>query len=143
MRRVRSNERGATLIEFALVITVVLTAIFASFETSRFMFAYVTLAQAARAGVRYAIVHGADRSGSGVDGRSSSSDTSQVRLVVTNLATAAGITLPTPTVTYSASPPAVGTLVTVAVSYTFTPITPLVSVLGVTLHSQSQGTICY
>jgi Flp pilus assembly protein TadG len=143
VRHEGGNEQGGTLIEFSVALLLVFTVLFGVFETGRLLFTFATLAEAARAGVRYAIVHGADRTGSGVNGPSSPSDYSQVTLVVQNLASAAGLSLAAPTVTYGANPPVPGTSVTVTVSYTFTPVSALLSSLGVTLGSTTQGTICY
>ena len=135
MRRVMRNERGQTLLEYSVVILTVLTVIFGVFETARLVLAYTTLAEAARAGARYAVVHGADCTGACVpdDGTATAQ----------NVASAAGLTSATATTTYS--PPGTtvpGTLVTVTVSYTFVPVTPLAA-LGVPLSSTTEAMIVY
>lgn len=66
----KSAVRGGTLVEFALVSMALLVLIFATLEFDRMLLVYATLADSTRAGVRYAIVHGASRTGSGSDGPS-------------------------------------------------------------------------
>lgn len=138
----RCGERGQTLVEFAAVSIVVLLVIVGILETGRLMLDYVTLAEAARACVRYAIVRGVDVSGT-------TPPTGDVQTVVQNTGSLAGLTLNTPAVDYAPClacggiPDAVGSTVTVTTSYTFAPITPLSSRLGVTITSTSQGTITF
>lgn len=50
------DERGATLVEFALVTPVLLLALVACFDFTRALNAYVTVANAAREGARYASI---------------------------------------------------------------------------------------
>jgi len=142
-----SAKRGSALLEFSVAILTVLTTLFGAIETGRLILTYVAIAEAAREGVRYAVVHGANRTGSGVNGPSSQSSHTQVDTVVINAAAAAGFTITAPTnitVTYSNTTSAVvGSTVLVTVTYTFTPATPLVSALSVSLSSTSQGSICY
>ena len=54
----RSRERGQALVEFLLSAVFLLTTVFAVIEMLVFVYTYVVMAQAAKAGVRYAIVHG-------------------------------------------------------------------------------------
>jgi hypothetical protein len=102
---------------------------------------YTTLANAARVGTRYAIVHGSD----------SSATVAQVQAVVTGYLWAAPMNggNATVNVTYggtgcgtAATTAVPGCNVTVAVTY---PFTPLISYfpLSVTLGSTSQGVIAY
>ena len=139
-------RRGASLIEFAAVLTVVITVIFGVIETGRLMLAYITLAEAARAGVRSAIVTGADVSGTLASKRTA------VQTLVQGVGTAAGFTLPAPTVCYGSSvsvacdglgTAAVGQSVTVTVSYSYIPLTPTFSSAGFSISSTSVGTICF
>jgi Flp pilus assembly protein TadG len=127
------DERGQTLLEYSVVLLTVLTVIFGVFETGRLMLTYATLAEAARAGARYAIVHGADCTGGCV--------ASDGTAAAQNVLSAAGIT----TATYTLNPPGTtvpGTLVTVTVSYTFVPVTPILA-LGVPLSSTTEAMIMY
>ena len=52
-----SNQRGATLVEFAIGVTVFLTAMFAVMEFGRALYVHNALADAARRGARYATMH--------------------------------------------------------------------------------------
>lgn len=54
-----SNERGATLVEFAIGVTVFLVSMFAVVEFGRALFVHNALSDAARRGARYATVHAA------------------------------------------------------------------------------------
>ncbi|HEX8845479.1 MAG TPA: TadE/TadG family type IV pilus assembly protein [Pyrinomonadaceae bacterium] len=55
----RRDERGATLLEFAIGATVFLTATFAVIEFGRALWTHNALADAARRGARYAVNHSA------------------------------------------------------------------------------------
>lgn len=58
------NQRGQSLLETALMITVIFTVVFWIFELGWLMYTYTVMADAANEGVRYAIVHsGGDASG--------------------------------------------------------------------------------
>ena len=56
----KSKQLGQSLVEFTLVGIPMLFVLISVFEVSRGMWMYNTLAHAAKAGVRYAIVHGID-----------------------------------------------------------------------------------
>jgi len=55
----RKSERGASLVEFAIAATVFLTVTFAVLEFGRALWVYNALADAARKGARYAVLHDA------------------------------------------------------------------------------------
>ena len=59
IRRVKSNERGTSLVEFAIAATVLLTAMFAVIEFGRALWVHNALSDAARRGARYAALHSA------------------------------------------------------------------------------------
>src|SRR5919199_875058 len=59
LRIKRQNERGSTLVEFAIGVTVFATAMFAVLEFGRALWVHNALADAARRGARYAILHSA------------------------------------------------------------------------------------
>jgi Flp pilus assembly protein TadG len=61
-QKYRSRERGSTLVEFAAVLTVLLSLIFGIVDFSRAMFAYHYVSYAAHAATRYASVHGSTHS---------------------------------------------------------------------------------
>jgi Flp pilus assembly protein TadG len=138
------------MVEVTVIIQLLLIVTFGIVEAGRLMLAYTTLANAARAGTRYAIVHGSYRKGSGVDGPSGPGNTGNVADVVHNLTTAAGLAVGDVTVTDTDAEPMypdgtnnVGARVRVRVSYPFSVIVPLVPLPAVTLGSTSEGTICY
>ena len=53
----KSTERGATLVEFSIALLVFLTAMFAVIEFGRALWVHNALADAARRGARYAVLH--------------------------------------------------------------------------------------
>ena len=55
----RRSERGATLVEFALALSVFLVSMFAVIEFGRALWTHNALADAARRGARYAALHSA------------------------------------------------------------------------------------
>jgi len=57
VKRFDSNERGATMVEFAIAVTVFLTAMFGVIEFGRALWAHNALTDAARRGARYATLH--------------------------------------------------------------------------------------
>ncbi len=57
-----SNERGATLVEFSIAVTVFLTVMFGVIEFGRALWVHNALADAARRGARYATLHKATES---------------------------------------------------------------------------------
>ena len=152
--RLRDNrsrsQRGATMVEVTLIIQLLLIVTFGIVECGRLMLAYTTLAKAARAGTRYAMVHGSYRTGSGIDGPSGPGNTGNVMTMVQSLTTAAGLPVANVTVTDSSAEPMypdgtnnIGARVRVKVSYPFSVIVPLVPLPTMTLVSISEGTICY
>jgi Flp pilus assembly protein TadG len=73
--RKSSARRGGTMVEFVLVALELFVVVFACLEFGRAILVYTSVANAARVGLRYAIVHGIDRSaGSGVTGVASQAD---------------------------------------------------------------------
>lgn len=60
VKRALADSRGQNLIEFGLSALMLILLIFGVFEVSRVLFVYTTVADAAKAGVRYAIVRGED-----------------------------------------------------------------------------------
>jgi Flp pilus assembly protein TadG len=53
----KRNEKGSTLVEFAIGATVFLMAVFAVLEFGRALWAHNALVDAARQGARYAVLH--------------------------------------------------------------------------------------
>jgi hypothetical protein len=69
IRSCKTDQRGSTLVEFAIGATVFLMAMFAVLEFGRALWVHNALADAARRGARYAVLH-------------SSADAAQVKNVV-------------------------------------------------------------
>src|SRR6186997_3393043 len=61
-KRTLSDNRGQALLEFLLTSVMLLTTIFAAVQLSVFVYTYSVLAEGAKQGVRYAIVHGSTSS---------------------------------------------------------------------------------
>ena len=59
LKKCKENERGSTLVEFAIGVTVFATAMFAILEFGRALWVHNALADAARRGARYAVLHSA------------------------------------------------------------------------------------
>ena len=57
LRSFKSDQRGATLVEFAIGATVFLTSMFAVIEFGRALWVHNALTDAARRGARYAVTH--------------------------------------------------------------------------------------
>lgn len=58
-KRFKSDERGTTLVEFSIAALVFLTVMFAVIEFGRALWVHNALADAARRGARYAVLHSA------------------------------------------------------------------------------------
>src|SRR6185437_9978745 len=105
---VHSRERGQSMVEFALVLTFIFLLFISMIQVILLMHAYNTLADAAKEGVRYAIVHGTGNSncsGPSTSSTCSSPDASpytNVQTVVTNFASLSmqGVTASDVTVEY-------------------------------------------
>jgi Flp pilus assembly protein TadG len=129
----KPSRRGATLVEFAFVLLTLLVLIFASIEFDRVILVYTSIADAAKAGVRYAIVHGSHNAAS----------SGQITSVVQGYAAAGALQSTNVTVTVAYAPDnSIGSLVTVTVSYPYDPLVGLIP-LGATLSSAAQGIIVY
>ena len=136
---------GQTLVEFSLVTFLMMVLLLSIVEISRMVLVYTTVANAARAGARYAIVHGATRTGSGVDGPSGpAGNPPEVITVVKNFASAGLLStgLLVITVNYTGASNAPGQPVSVTVVYPYDPLTTYFP-LRVRLGSTSQGVIAF
>jgi Flp pilus assembly protein TadG len=142
------GERGSTAVEFSLIGFTFIILLLGVVEMGRMVLVYTTIANAARAGARYAIVHGGERTATGVDGPSgpSSTQTTQVQTVVQNFASAGLLNTSSLviTVAYPDGTNTAGSHVTVTVTYPYDPLIPFFnSLLSKTLGSTSQGIITY
>ena len=148
-----AGDRGGTLVELSLCLFLVTIMTLSAVEFGRFVLVYTAVANAARTGARYAIVHGATRCetpatcGTGIDGPSGpTSNPPQVLAVVKNYASAAvldpsrlviTVTYPDP---FPGNSP--GQRVNVTVVYPYDPFTTYFP-LRVRLGSTSQGIIAF
>jgi Flp pilus assembly protein TadG len=84
------GRRGQTLVEFSIVTVLTVIMLLFVLEMSRAVLVLTTVAQAARAGVRYAIVHGSTRPANGcavaADCASGPANATHVVDVLTNFA---------------------------------------------------------
>lgn len=131
INRVEKNERGATLVEFAIAATVLLTAMFAVIEFGRALWVHNALSDAARRGARYAALH-------------SASDVDDVKNVVVYGDPAGGskptipnLTADNVTVTYSNFALNTGTVTVKVTNYQFQFVIPIV---GKTITMPSYST---
>jgi Flp pilus assembly protein TadG len=142
----RAGRAGQTLVEFSVVTVMTVIMLLFVVETGRMLLVYTTVANAARAGVRYAIVHGNSRStGATVDSASGpGNDPTQVVTVVKNFASGGllSTSLLVVHVTYPGGSNAPGQYVTVSAVY---PYNPLITYFSKTLRlgSATQGIIVF
>jgi Flp pilus assembly protein TadG len=125
---------GQSLVEFSMCVFLLVMLLIGVVEIGRMVLVYTTISNAARAGTRYAIVHGTD----------SSVTVSQVQSVVTDYLSAAPMTAAnaTVTVTYGITSKTIGSTVTVQVLYPYDPFTTYFP-LSVNLGSTSEGVITF
>jgi Flp pilus assembly protein TadG len=133
------RERGSALVEFAIASTVALTMIFGIIDFGRGLYTYHLVANAARAGSRYAIVHG---SACTVTGCPATSD--QIQTYVRGLAPgvdpnslAVATTWPGGADCLGATTNGPGCTVTVTVTYPFRFIVPLLPRFAMNMSSAS------
>jgi Flp pilus assembly protein TadG len=142
----RAARSGQTLVEFSLVAFLTVLVFLFVVETARMLLVYAAVANAAREGVRYAIVHGSTRSTGSAqnDASGPSANPAQVLTVVKNFAGIAPLTtsLLVVNVTYPGSSNAPGQTVDVSVVY---PYNPFITYFPATvrLGSAAQGVILF
>lgn len=141
-----TGRRGQGLVEFSVIAVMTVILLLFVAETGRMLLVYATVANAARAGVRYATVHGNSRAtGSTVDDASGpGANPSQVVTVVKDFAGAGLLTLSllVINVTYPGGSNAPGQSVNITVVYPYNPLTTYFS-KTLRLGSASQGVIVY
>jgi Flp pilus assembly protein TadG len=142
-RRSFQSRGGQTLVEFGMAAVVIVMLILSVVEFGRLVLVYTTVNNAARIGVRFAMVHGSDNPVA----------TSAVQTVVNNYLSAAAIDTATATVTVSypgyptlacatAAPTRPGCPVKVVVSYPYQTMVTYFPI-SVNLASQSEGVITF
>lgn len=146
MRTRKSAQRGATLIEFVMVAFMLMIVILAGIEFDRMVLVYTALANSARAGVRYAIVHGSHRNNVTGDPPSGSANQDAVIAKVRQYASAGTINTSVSVLSVVVQYPDAtdnkpGSHVIVKVSYPYDPFIALP--LHVNITSATQGIIVY
>lgn len=142
----RRGRDGQALVEFSLVAVMTVIMLLFVVEMGRMLLVYTTVANAARAGVRYAVVHGNTRAvGSATsDASGPASNPAQVVTVVQNFAGAGALTVSrlVIAVTYPGGSNAPGQSVNITVVYPYDPLTNYFS-KSLRLGSASQGVILF
>jgi len=139
------GRAGQTLVEFSLVYFMAFILMLAVVEISRMVLVYTTVANAARAGARYAVVHGSNHTGAGANGPSGpGNNPPQIVTVIKNFASAGLLQTSNLliTVNYPGGSNAPGQLLSVTVIYPYDPFTTFLP-LRVRLGSVTQGVILY
>jgi Flp pilus assembly protein TadG len=139
------RDDGQAMVETALSLILAFSVAFLLFEVSMLAYSYSVINNAAREGVRYAIVHGTDSSNcSGPSAGCADASAANVVAVVTAYAatTFHDISGMTVTVSYPDGTSSPQSLVTVTANYTFVPYFQFPA-LASTLHLTSQGRILY
>jgi Flp pilus assembly protein TadG len=139
-----TRSRGTSLIEFSLCAFLLIMVLLSMVEMGRLVLLYTTVTNAARAAARYAIVHGNNRTGSGIDGPSGpAANPAQVVQVATNFASILNTSALVVAVTYPGGTNSVGSLVTVAVSCPYNPLLGYFPLGTIQLRNTSQGVIVF
>jgi Flp pilus assembly protein TadG len=132
-------------VEFSLIAFLLCIVLFSVLEVGRMVLVYTTVANAARAGARYAIVHGGSRTGVGVDGPSGpGNNPAQVVTVVKNFASAGLLTAAqlVITIVYPTASNVPGQRVNVTVVYPYDPLTSWLP-FNLRLGTTTQGVIVF
>jgi Flp pilus assembly protein TadG len=138
-----NGERGSALVEFAIASTVALTMIFGIIDFARGLYTYHLVANAARAGSRYAIVRGNTCATAGCPATSA-----QIQTYVRGLAPGIDPNSLTVNTTWPGGADCLGAAtnnpgcpVTVTVSYSFRFMVPLLPGFAMNMSSASQMSI--
>lgn len=142
-----ARRRGTALLEFTVsTFALLFLMLLGGIEFGRMILVYTTVANAARAGVRYATVHGGLRSTiSGVNGQSGpGNNPAEVVTMVKNFASTGVLSTSrlTVTVTYPSGTNAIGSPVTITVIYPYDPLSRYLPV-QFNIGSTSQGIIAF
>ncbi len=136
LKRVLADSRGQSIIEFSLSALMLVLVVFGVFEASRMLLVYTTVANAARAGARYAIVNGSDSS--------SPATLTTTTTVVQNYLSAAPINVANAVITGSGFGGVPGTTIVVSVTYPYDPwILYYTHLFSINISSRSAGVITW
>ena len=134
-RRVSCDE-GQSLVEFGIVAFLLVMLLLGVIEIGRMVLVYTAVANAARAGARYAIVHGSDNLAT----------TAQIQTVVKNFLSTAPVDTTRAGITIDVNYPACNTpgcKVTVTATYPYDPLISYFPWPAINLRSTSQGVITF
>lgn len=141
-----AGRRGQTIIEFSVVTLMTVIMLLFVVEMGRMVVVYTAVANAARAGIRYAIVHGSSRAvGTTYNSASGpASNPTQVLTVINNFAGSGLLTLSrlVVNVTYPGGSNAPGQPVRITVVYPYDPLTTYFS-SALRLGSAAEGIIVF
>jgi Flp pilus assembly protein TadG len=138
------REQGSSLVEFGIVAVLLVMVLFGVVEICRMLLVYNDVAHAARAGVRYAIVHGSDNPAS----------TTDIQTLVKNFLSSAPMDTASAGLTIDVTYPDTdsvgnpncknpGCRVQVTVAYPYDPFLSYFPMTGTSLHSTSKGVITF
>ena len=145
LRQAARKDEGSLVVETALALLVVVPIVFWLFELCMLVYTYSVLGDAARQGVRYAIVHGTDSTNcSGPSSGCGDSTGSNVSSVVKNAAAYSFHNLSNMSVqvTYPDSSSTPSSRIAVAIDYNYVPYVNLPGI-ATRLQLQAQGRIVY
>lgn len=153
-QRRKPSQRGSTIIEFAFIALLLMIVILAGIEFDRMVLVYTTVANSAKVGVRYAIVHGNNRTGVGDPASGPGDNPDPVYNVIRNFASAGVLNVaalpkancadnnaPGVCITYPNGTNSTGSPVRVRVIYPYDPFVALP--LSVNLRSTAEGIIMF
>jgi Flp pilus assembly protein TadG len=124
-RRLISGRRGQSAVEFALILPVLLLIVFGILDLGRAVYSQMVMSDAVREGCRVAVVQ----------------SNSNATVIQTVLNYATGVALQASHITISGSREP-GTTVTVSASYTYVPVTPLISqIVGSSIVLQASSSM--
>jgi Flp pilus assembly protein TadG len=136
------NDDGSVMVEFGLIAVTFVLLLLGVVELGRLVLVYTTMANSARAGTRYAIVHGGELT----SGASGPGNTTAVQTAVNNYASAGLVNtaILVVTVAYPDGTNTAGSRVTVTVQYPFDPLVGYFNtLLNTNLSSTSEGIITF
>jgi hypothetical protein len=140
--RGRRRSRGQALVEFALVAPLLFFLLIGIIEAGRFIYHYEMLNNAARAGVRYAIIHGAESGDpTGPPDDPTGADVKQaVSDAALGLVGVGSLTIPDPIYSGPNGPSNKrGSNVDLSVSFTYQPIFPILPTI--TISAEASGVV--
>ncbi len=118
-KQVRNKERGQTTIESGLVFGFLVILVVGILEMSLYLYNYAVLTDAAKEGVRYAVVHGSSRGGLSIEDSDDGVTNAVTAFLAASVHDTSGKTV---SVDYPDGNNAPGDRVQVTVSYSYNPL---------------------